>query len=122
MSAVAWGPTAQRAQPPRVRRPLRAALSRPPLVQTTFRYVEVKLLSAIVASESLKLSDTSDGNRGDNVAVDRGDAVADIGIVETFSEETLEIVSFSDSPFTSSSPKIVKKKFAASVRVKTWSK
>ena len=72
-----------------------------------------------MASESLKLSDTSDGNRGDDVAVDRGNAVAEIGIVETFSEETLEIVSFSDSPFTSSSSKIVKKKFAASVRVKT---
>ena len=66
MSAVALGPTTRCAQPPRVRGPLRAALCRPPAVRITFRFVEVKLLSAIVASESLKLSDISDGNRGDD--------------------------------------------------------
>ena len=72
-----------------------------------------------MAAESLKLSDTLDGNRDDAAAVDRGDAVVDIRIVDIFSEETLEIVSFSDSPSSSSSPKTVEKKSAASVRVKT---
>ena len=73
-----------------------------------------------MAAESLKLSDTLDGNRDDDAAaVDRGDAVVDIRIVDIFSEETLEIVSFSDSPSSSSSPKTVEKKLAASVRVKT---
>ena len=43
-----------------------------------------------MASESLKLSDTSVGNHGDDAAVrddgdDRGDAVVDIGIVDIFS-------------------------------------
>ena len=71
-----------------------------------------------MAAESLKLSDTLDGNRDDAAAVDRGDAVVDIRIVDIFSEETLEIVSFSDSPSSSSSPKTVEKKLAASVRVK----
>ena len=71
-----------------------------------------------MASESLILSDTSDGSRGDDAAVDRGDSVVDTGIVYIFSEETLEIVSFSDSPSTSSSPKTVEKKLAASVRAK----
>ena len=46
------------------------------------------------------------------------DAVIDIGIVDIFSEETLEIVSFSDLPSTSSSPQTVEKKLATSVRVK----
>ena len=72
-----------------------------------------------MAAESLKLSDTLDGNRDDAAAVDRGDAVVDIRIVDIFSEETLEIVSFSDSSSSSSSPKTVEKKLAASVRVKT---
>ena len=66
MSAVASGPTTRCAQPPRVRGPLCAALCRPPVVQITFRFVELKLLSVIVASESLKLSDISDGNRSDD--------------------------------------------------------
>ena len=65
-----------------------------------------------MASESLKLSDPSDGNRGDDVV--------DIGIVDILSEETCEIASFSDSLSTSSSPKTVEKKITASVRVKTW--
>ena len=72
-----------------------------------------------MASESLKLSDTSRGNCGDDAAVNRGDAVVNIRTVDTFSQETLETVSFSDSPSTSSSPKTVEKKLAASVRVKT---
>ena len=72
-----------------------------------------------MAAESLKLSDTLDGNRDDAAAVDRGDAVVDIRIVDIFSEETLEIVSFSDSPSSSSSLKTVEKKLAASVKVKT---
>ena len=46
------------------------------------------------------------------------DAVIDIGIVDIFSEETLEIVSFSDLPSTSSSPQTVEKKLATSVKVK----
>ena len=72
-----------------------------------------------MAAESLKLSDTLDGNRDDAAAVDRGDAVVDIRIVRSFSQETLEIVTFSDSPSSSSSPNTVEKKLAASVRVKT---
>ena len=71
-----------------------------------------------MASESLKLSDTSDGNRGD-AAVDLGDAAVDIRIVDIFSGETLEIVSFSYSSSTYSSPKTLEKKLAASVRAKT---
>ena len=47
---------------------------------------------------TLKLPDTSDGNCGDDAAVNRGDAVFDIGIVDIFNVETLEIVSFPDSP------------------------
>ena len=35
-----------------------------------------------MASESLKLSDPSDGNRGDDAAVGRGDVDVDIGIVD----------------------------------------
>ena len=46
------------------------------------------------------------------------DAVIDIGIVVIFSKETLEIVSFSDLPSTSSSPQTVEKKLATSVKVK----
>ena len=101
------------------RGPLRAALRRTSLVRINFHFVEVKLLSAIVASESLKLSDTSDGNHGDDAAVGHGDAITDIATVDIFSKETLEIVSFSDSSSTSSSPKTVEKKITASVRVKT---
>ena len=72
-----------------------------------------------MASESPKLSDTSDGNCGDDAAVEHGDAVVDIRFVDIFSEETLEIVSFSGSASISLSPKTVEQKLAASVRVKT---
>ena len=68
-----------------------------------------------MASESLKLLGILDGNRGDSAAVDYGDAVGDISIVGVFSEETFEIVSFSDSPATSLSSKTGEKKLAASV-------
>ena len=71
-----------------------------------------------MTSESLKLSGISYGDRGDDAAVDRGDVVVDIGIVDIFSRETLEIVPFSDTPSTSLSPKTGGKKLAASVRVK----
>lgn len=71
--AVAWGPTAWGAQPPCFCGSLCAALPRPPLVQITFGVVEVKLSSAIVALESLKLSGISDGD-GDDDVIDHSDA------------------------------------------------
>ena len=83
---------------PRAREPLRAVPRRPPSLQKTFQFVEVKLSSRIVASESLKLPGISDGTRGDDAAVA-------IRIVEIFSEETFGIVLFSNSFSTSSSPK-----------------
>lgn len=70
MLAVAWGLTAWGAQPPCFCGSLCAALPRPPLVQITF---EVKLSSAIVALESLKLSGISDGD-GDDDVIDHSDA------------------------------------------------
>ena len=54
--AVAWDPTTWCAWLPHVYGPLRTALHRPPLVQITSWFVEVKLSSAIVASDPLKLS------------------------------------------------------------------
>ena len=54
-----------------------------------------------MALESLKLSDTSDDNRGDDAAVD------------IFSEGSLEIVSFAYSSSTSSPPKTVENKISS---------
>ena len=73
MLAVAWGPTAWGAQPPCFFGSLCAAFPRPPLVHITFQVVEVKLSSAIVALESLKLSGISDCN-GDDDVIDHSDA------------------------------------------------
>ena len=49
-----------------------------------------------MASQSLKLSGISHGNCGDHAAVDRGDIVVDIEIVNIFGEKTFEVVPFSD--------------------------
>ena len=68
-----------------------------------------------MASESLKLLGILDGNRGDAADVDYDDAVGNIRIFDIFSEETFEIVSFTDSPATSLSSKTGEKKLAASV-------
>ena len=72
-----------------------------------------------MSSESLKLSGILDGNHGNDAAVNCGDAVVYIKIVDVFSNETLEIVSFFDSPSACLSLKTGEKKLAASVRVKT---
>lgn len=72
-----------------------------------------------MSSESLKLSGILDGNHDNDAAVDCGDPVVYIKIVDIFSNETLEIVSFFDSPSASLSRKTGEKKLAASVRVKT---
>lgn len=71
-----------------------------------------------MSSESLKLSGILDGNHDNDAAVDC-DPVVYIKIVDIFSNETLEIVSFFDSPSASLSRKTGEKKLAASVRVKT---